>query len=714
MKQIFQSLKDGSISVEDLPVPVIRANHVLIENRVSLISAGTERMLLEFGKAGWIGKVRQQPDKVKMVLEKARTDGIFATLDAVKSKIDMPLTPGYCAVGVVRDTGRGVEGLAPGTRVVSNGCHAEVVMVPHTLTAAIPDSVDDETASFTVLGAIGLQGIRLAQPTIGESVVVMGLGLIGLMTVQMLLAQGCRVLGIDLNPVRCEMARSFGAEALAVAEDTDVVAAATDWSRGRGVDAVLLTVSTSSNGPVSQAAQMCRQRGRIVLVGVTGLELSRADFYEKELSFQVSCSYGPGRYDPNYEDKGQDYPLGFVRWTEQRNFEAVLDLMAAGKIDVRVLITHRFAIEEGEKALGLLTSEEPSIGILLLHNTQGPADITRRSVDLPGATPVSDDAAEGKGQQGSGLSFLGVGNYASRVLIPAFKDTGARFRAVVSGGGASAVHFGKKFGFARACTDAAELYADDGTHGIVIATRHNQHSVQVLAAMHAGKHVFCEKPLCLTLDELAQLEAADPGGKCHLMVGFNRRYAPLVQKMTRLLDGVAGPKSMVLTVNAGEIPMDHWTQDREIGGGRIVGEACHFIDLARYFAGHPVASWSVVPMGLPDNRGAADTATINLTFEDGSTAAIHYFANGQQGFPKERVEVFAGGRILQLDNFISLKGFGTPGFLRSRSLRQDKGQAACAQAFVMAMQGDTSGLIPRAELFEVMRLAIEAEDAVRA
>ncbi len=709
MKQIFQSLKDGRTTIEDLPVPVTRANHLLIENRVSLISAGTERMLLEFGKAGWIGKVRQQPDKIKMVLEKARTDGIFATLDAVRSKIDVPLTPGYCSVGVVREIGRGVEGLTPGTRVVSNGSHAEVVIVPHTLSAAIPDTVDDETASFTVLGAIGLQGIRLAQPTIGESVVVMGLGLIGLMTLQMLVAQGCRVLGVDLNPARCEMARSFGAEALALTEGTDVVAAATDWSRGRGVDAVLLTVSTTSNRPVSQAAQMCRQRGRIVLVGVAGLALSRADFYEKELSFQVSCSYGPGRYDPNYEDKGQDYPLGFVRWTEQRNFEAVLDLMAAGKIDVRPLITHRFAIEEGERAMGLLTSDEPSIGILLLHNTQGAADITRRSVNLPSAAAVSDDGAKG-----TGLSFLGAGNYASRVLIPAFKGRGASFRAVVSGGGASAVHFGKKFGFARACSDAAELYADDGTHGIVVATRHNQHAGQVLAALQAGKHVFCEKPLCLTLDELAQLEAADPEGKSHLMVGFNRRYAPLVQKMTRLLEGVSGPKSMVLTVNAGNIPLDHWTQDREIGGGRIVGEACHFIDLARHFAGHPVASWSVTSMGLSGNRGAADTTTINLTFEDGSTAAIHYFANGHKSFPKERVEVFASGCILQLDNFISLRGFGTPGFSRSRSLWQDKGQVACAQAFVKAMQGDARGLIPRAELFEVTRLAIEAQDAVRA
>ena len=453
---------------------------------------------------------------------------------------------------------------------------------------------------------------------------------------------------------------------------------------------------------------MCRQRGRIVLVGVTGLELSRADFYEKELSFQVSCSYGPGRYDKNYEEKGWDYPLGFVRWTEQRNFEAVLDLMAAGKINVRSLITHRFAIEEGENALGLLTSDEPSIGILLQHNTQGPADIARRSVDLPGAVPVSGDAAKG-----AGLSFLGAGNYASRVLIPAFKRTNASFRAVVSGGGASAVHFGKKFGFAKACTDAAELYADDGTHGVVIATRHNQHSAQVLAAMQAGKHVFCEKPLCLTLEELAQLEAADPEGKSHLMVGFNRRYAPLVQKMTRLLEGVAGPKSIVLTVNAGKIPLDHWTQDRDIGGGRIVGEACHFIDLARYLAGHPITSWSVAPMGRPDSRGAADTATISITFEDGSTAAIHYFANGHKGFRKERVEVFAGGRVLQLDNFIALRGFGTPGFSYSRSLRQDKGQAACAQAFVKAMLGDDRGLIPKAELFEVTRLAIEAEDAAR-
>ncbi len=709
MKQIFQSLKDGGTSVEELPVPLTRANHVLIENRVSLISAGTERMLLEFGKANWIGKVRQQPDKVKMVLDKVRSDGIFATLDAVKSKIDMPLTPGYCAVGTVRDTGKGVTGLTSGTRVVSNGSHAEVVMVPHTLTAVVPDNVDDETASFTVLGAIGMQGIRLAQPTIGESVVVMGLGLIGLLTVQMLVAQGCRVLGIDLNSARCDMARSYGAEALTITEGTDVVAASKDWARGRGVDAVILTVSTTSNDPVSQAAQMCRQRGRIVLVGVTGLELSRADFYEKELSFQVSCSYGPGRYDPNYEDKGRDYPIGFVRWTEQRNFEAVLDLMAVGKIDVRALISHRFDINDGEKALGLLTSDEPSIGILLQHNTKEPADIEKRSVDLSSTALKSNVTSTG-----TGLSFLGAGNYAGRVLIPAFNSANAHFRSVVSSGGASAVHFGKKFGFAKACTDPAELYNDDDTRGIVVATRHNQHAAQVLAAMQAGKHVFCEKPLCLTLDELTQIEAADPEYNSCLMVGFNRRYAPLVQKMARLLEDVSAPKSIVLTVNAGAIPMDHWTQDREIGGGRIVGEACHFIDLARFLAGHPIASWSLVPTGSNDATGAADCATINLAFEDNSTAAIHYFTNGHKGMPKERVEVFAQGRILQLNNFISLRGYGFPDFRRTRSIRQDKGQVACATAFVDAMRGDASRIIPRSELFEVSRVAIDAEDAIRA
>src|ERR1700719_1450906 len=366
MKQILQDLREGITQLAEVPAPRAGSGQLLIHTTASLVSAGTERMLLEFGKANWVDKVRQQPDKVRMVLDKVRADGLAVTLEAVRSKLDRPLAPGYCNVGRVAEFGLGVEGFAVGDRVVSNGKHAELVCVPKNLCARIPDSVSDESAAFAVLAAIGLQGIRLAKPTLGECVAVTGLGLIGLLTVQMLRAQGCRVLGLDLDPGRLILARQFGAELVVNSgKGADVLAAAQTFSRGRGVDAVIVTASTKSNEPVNQAAKMCRTRGRIVLVGVTGLELSRADFYEKELSFQVSCSYGPGRYDPAYEEGGQDYPVGFVRWTEQRNFEAALDLMASGQLDVAPLITHRFPLERASDAYALLTSGEPSLGILL-------------------------------------------------------------------------------------------------------------------------------------------------------------------------------------------------------------------------------------------------------------------------------------------------------------------------------------------------------------
>ena len=704
MKQIFQSLQDGSVSIEESPVPKVRPNHMLIQNEVSLISAGTERVLLDFGKAGWIGKARQQPEKVRMVLDKVRTDGLFETLDAVRSKIDTPQTPGYCAVGVVVDSGCSSDDLKPGTRVVSNGSHAQYVCVPRTLCAAIPDNVSDETASFAVLGAIGLQGMRLAQPSIGEVVVVYGLGLIGLLTVQMLVANGCRVLGVDLSKERCQLAESYGAQVIQADEQIDVVAEAIRFSRGRGVDAVILTVSTKSNDPVSQAAQMCRKRGRIVLVGVTGLDLNRSDLYEKEISLQVSCSYGPGRYDPVYEELGQDYPIGYVRWTEQRNFEAVLDLMSTGSIDVSSLITHRYDLEDGEKAMELLTSSDPSLGILLVHNVQSKVDKEKSSVKLPSDSYI--------GTTGSAESFIGAGHYASRTLIPAFKKSGANLQTIVSGGGASAVHLGKKFGFKAASTEANTVFDDVKTHGVVIATRHDQHARQITQALNAGKHVFCEKPLCLRLAEVDSLEALNSEKKLYLMVGYNRRYAPLVKRMKSLLKGFSAPKSMIFTVNSGSIPGDHWTQDPQIGGGRLVGEACHFIDLARFFANSAITSCLVSPLTQKSYNLPSDTATIDLAFEDGSTASIHYFSNGNRGYPKERIEIFTDGRILQLDNFKSLKTYGFNRPFTEWTWRQDKGQTACVTAFLKALQGDPSDLIPSNELFEVARIAIKAQQNV--
>lgn len=674
---------------------------MLVHTATSLVSAGTERMLVEFGKGNMLQKARQQPDKVKMVLGKVRTDGLATTLEAVQSKLDQPLALGYCNVGRVIDSR--ADGFAPGDRVVSNGKHAEIVAVPANLCARIPNNVGDEAAAFTVLAAVGLQGIRLVQPTLGECVVVTGLGLIGLLTVQMLRAQGCRVLGIDFDPARLELARGFGAEVLNPGAGEDVLARAATFSRGAGVDAVIITASTKSNEPVSQAARMCRKRGRIVLVGVVGLELNRADFYEKELSFQVSCSYGPGRYDSSYEEGGQDYPIGFVRWTEQRNFEAVLDLMSSGAINIAPLVSHRFAIEDGERAMALLTSSEPSLGILLSYPRRSEEEPTRR-VQLGVAQTAGSTAGAGV------VAFFGAGNYAGRVLIPAFKAAGATLHTLISGGGVSSVHFGKKFGFAEAATDSAPVLADPGIDTVVVATRHDVHAAQVLAALRARKHVFCEKPLCLTLEELAEIEAeAKARPDQHLMVGFNRRFAPQVVRMKTLLSTIDQPKAIVITINAGDIPPDHWTQDMAVGGGRIIGEACHFIDLARHLAGAPIVAHHAVAIGRhPAVAVRSDKVNLALEFADGSIATIHYLANGDKGFPKERIEVFAAGRILQLDNFLKLRGWGWPGFRKMNLWRQDKGQRDCALAFHRAVTAGAATPVPLDELLESSRVAIKA------
>lgn len=724
MKQILQSLKTGVTEVAEVPCPAVKHGQLLIRSSHTLVSAGTERMLVEFGKAGWIDKARQQPDKVRMVLDKIKTDGLMPTVEAVFNKLDQPLPLGYCNVGTVLEAGAGVSGFAPGDRVVSNGKHAEVVSVPLNLCARVPDAVPDEEAAFAVLGAIALQGIRLVQPTLGETVVVTGLGLIGLVAVQLLRANGCRVLGLDFDAEKLALARSFGAEVVDLAAGQDPVAAAQAYSRGRGVDAVIITASTKSNEPVHQAALMCRKRGRMVLVGVTGLELSRADFYEKELSFQVSCSYGPGRYDPNYEEKGNDYPVGFVRWTEQRNLEAVLDMMADGRLDVKPLISHRFALEQAEEAYALVGGAGSSLGILLQYPAadQKPVAVLReRTVALAVSQEARDSRASlamtGQGRVGGAadgavLGFVGAGNYATAVLIPAFKAGGARLKTVASSGGVSGLHAGRKFGFEATTTDTQSLWADTSINTVVVTTRHDSHAGFVLKGLAAGKHVFVEKPLCLTLGELAEIEAAyrhrlAMTERVMVMVGFNRRFAPQVQKISALLKGVTGPSSFVMTVNAGAIPAEHWTQDGEVGGGRIVGEACHFIDLLRFLAGARIASHQVTKM---DSQNG-DSVTVSLKFEDGSMGVVHYLANGSKAFPKERLEVFAAGRVLQLDNFRKLKGFGWPGFGKLNLWRQDKGQNACAAAFVQAVAHGGPAPIPFDEIVEVARVSIEVAEA---
>jgi len=705
MKQILQNIANGETQLVEVPCPQGKNGQLLISTTKSLVSVGTERMLIDFGKSGWIQKARSQPDKVKMVLGKVKTDGLIPTIDAVRSKLDQPLPLGYCNVGVVQDNGN--TAFEVGSRVISNGNHAEVVRVPKNLCAAIPDNVDDESAAFTVLAAIAMQGVRIANPTIGETVVVTGLGLIGLITVQLLKANGCRVLGIDFDSSKCAMARDFGAETVDLSQGEDAIAKANAFSRGQGVDAVIITASTKSNDPVSHGANMCRQRGRIVLVGVVGLELSRADFYEKEISFQVSCSYGPGRYDTEYEEKGNDYPVGFVRWTEQRNFEAVLDLMSSGALNMKPLVSHRFEIDDAINAYKCL-DDRSSLGILLNYSANADDLLTKKLVSI--RDPEKYNA------QDAVCGFIGGGNYASRVLIPAFKEADAKLDTLLTSGGVSAIHHGKKNDFANASTDLSQLLENNAVNTVVIATQHNLHAEQVIQAINSGKNVFVEKPLALNHTELDAIESAynEQKGKCRVMVGYNRRFAPHVIKMKSLLTNVLEPKAFIMTMNAGAIPSDHWTQNPEVGGGRIIGEACHYIDLMRFLVGSEITGYTATCMGKADGVDITeDKASITLTFKDGSFGTINYLANGGKGFAKERIEVFANDGVLQLDNFRKLIGYDWNGFSKDKLRAQDKGQSNCSKAFINSIKSGTSSPISFDEIMEVARCSVDIAESLR-
>lgn len=705
MKQILQDMANGQSSLCAAPMPMIMDHKLLISARCSLISSGTERMLVNFGKASYLAKARQQPEKVKMVLDKIKTDGLLSTVDAVRSKLAQPLPLGYCHVGVVADLGKKTRGFKIGDRVVSNGPHADMVSVANNLCAHIPDVVDDESAAFTVVASIALQGIRLAQPTLGEHFVVMGIGLIGLLTVQLLKAQGCRVLAMDFDASKCALAAQFGAETLSLSQSDDPIAAGLAFSRGQGVDGVIITASTASSDPVTQAARMSRQRGRIILVGVTGLALNRADFYAKELTFQVSCSYGPGRYDPAYEVDNLDYPIGFVRWTAQRNFEAVLDMMADGRLNVQPLITHRFLFEAAEAAYQLLTDEPSALGILLRYAASD-HDRAVKTIQLNEQRSYEPLKPV--------LGVIGAGNYASRILLPAFKKVGAQLDTLLTANGVNGVIQGKKVGFMKASTDSDAMFADKTINTVVIATRHDSHASLVVRALQAHKHVFVEKPLAINLQQLSEVEAAYhaavlSGKSPQIMVGFNRRFAPHVQKMKNLLEGSHAPKHVMMTINAGAIAAGHWTRDVDIGGGRIIGEACHFIDLMRFLVGHSIMSVDVKHLGCSLDPILSDpSAMITLTFVDGSIGSIHYLTNGAAQFPKERIEVFSAGRILQLDNFRVLRGFGWRGFKKMALWRQDKGQHNTCQAFLSAIEHGHAAPIPIDEIFEVTRVSIEA------
>lgn len=683
MKQVLQNMRSGVTEVVETPVPGVRSRAALIHTAVSLVSAGTERNVVEFAEKSLVGKARSRPDLVRQVLDKARREGLVTTIETAFNRLDQPTALGYSSAGTIVEIGPGLEGFKVGDRVACAGggfaVHAEYAVVPQNLLIPLPDEVDFESAAFTTLGGIALQGFRLARPQIGDRVAVIGLGLLGLLTAQIAKAAGCQVFGLDLSPARVALARQFGITAVPRA---DAETAGRAFTSGRGFDAVLICADSRSNDPTELAGALCRDRGQVISIGVVGLNLPRKVYYEKEIHFQVSRSYGPGRYDPAYEERGVDYPYGYVRWTEGRNLSAFVELLASGQVDVKPLITHRFAIDSAADAYALITgkAQQPYMGVLLAY-PQDQAQPASRRVELRPATPALAGAPR--------LGVLGAGNYASAVFLPNVQAVGGAERiGIASASGMSARTAAQRYGFRYASSSEQQVLEDPEVNLLAILTRHNQHARQVMAGLRLGKPVFCEKPLAINNDELAEIaaELAKPGCPL-LMVGFNRRFAPFAVKLKSFLSGTGEPLAMHYRINASALPLSHWQHDPIVGGGRIIGEGCHFIDFLTYLVGS--APQSVYAVALPD-RGQyrQDNVTATFTFADGSIGTVSYLANGDKSFPKERVEVFSGGRVAALDDFRTLELVKDGRRSTERStLRQDKGHRAAWQAFLSSAQG---------------------------
>lgn len=699
MKQIIQDLKKGNTILEEVPAPLIRRGHVLIKTHRSLVSLGTEKMLVEFGKGNLISKARQQPEKVKQVLDKIKTEGLMPTLEAVFNKLDEPLPLGYCNAGEVIAVGDDVYEFKVGDRVASNGHHAEVVCVPKNLVAKIPDNVSYDEAAFTVIGAIGLQGIRLVNPTFGETIVVVGLGLIGLITAELLLANGCKVIGFDFDDKKVQLAEEKGILAFNAAKVNNV-ATVESLTSNVGCDAVIITASTKSNDVISQSAQMCRKRGRIVLVGVIGLDIQRSDFYKKELSFQVSCSYGPGRYDEDYEQRGIDYPLPYVRWTQKRNFEAILQALATGKLKVKPLISE--VIELSDYLHIYNDMNGGSIASILKYPVQ----------ENNHFSSVVEAAATALKPANGIIGIIGAGNFTKMTVMPAMKNSGAYFKYISSAGGLTARSLSNKYKIAFSTTDYQEILKDPEVDTIIITTRHNLHAPMVIDSLRAGKHVFVEKPLALNAQQLTEImQAHNQNTALSLNVGFNRRFSPHAQKAKTLLGNGGGAINMIATMNAGFIPPDVWVQDMKVGGGRIIGEACHFIDLMQFLCNSKVANVSMSALGNNPEENT-DNAIITLKFENGSQGVINYFSNGSKSYPKERIEIYSQGRTLVIDNFRKTEGYGFKGF-SSLKTRIDKGHKQQFGLLVEGVKNKTAQLIPISDLINTTLASFAAIESLK-
>jgi predicted dehydrogenase/threonine dehydrogenase-like Zn-dependent dehydrogenase len=706
MKQLLQNLRTGEATVAEVPVPAALPGRVLVRTAASLISAGTERALTELGQKSLLGKARERPELIGKVWEKVKSEGIAQALEGVRDKLDQSHAVGYSAAGVVIECGRDVTDFRPGDRVACAGTdyasHAEVISVPRNLCVRLPEQLSFEEAAFGTVGAIALQGVRLTEPTLGDAVVVIGLGLVGQLTVQLLKANGCRVFGIDIDETRLEQALASGAEAVCVpGEARERVPG---WSKGRGADACIIAAATASDEPIELAGELSRLKGRVVAVGLVGMNVPRNIYYQRELTLKVSLSYGPGRHDPAYEEHGHDYPAAYVRWTEGRNIEAFLDLLAAGRIDVKPLITHRFAIDDAPRAYQLISgsSAEKYLAVLLTYDTHG--EVSRS---------IENRAVARKAAGRVGLGLIGAGGYAQKILLPNFKAAGAEFCSIASASGVSARDAGTKFGFARFLSDAQSVIDDDEANLIVIATRHGSHAELAKLALEKGKHVFVEKPLALTNAELDSVLAAAANSEGQLLVGFNRRFSPLAVKAKEVFRNRQSPLSILSRVNAGRIPREHWTQDAHEGGGRIIGEVCHFIDLMQYLTGAvPVSVYAAAVAGGGD-AVSQDSVLITLQFSDGSNGVIAYLAEGDRSLPKEHVEIFGEGKVFVIEDFRSAK-LHADGREKKETLRQqDKGQAEETRVACAVVTEGKAAPITLQELEATTRATFRIIDSLR-
>ncbi len=707
MKQVVQDIRQGHVRVEEVPFPSLKSGGVLVRTVASIVSPGTERLLLQFGEKSLLGKARERPDLVRQVVEKVRREGVVSTYQAVMGRLTTPLSLGYSSAGVVEAVGEGADGFRVGDRVACAGAgyasHAEVVWVPKNLCALLPEGVTFEEGAFGTIGAIALQGLRLAEPTLGESIVVIGLGLIGQMALQCFKASGCRVLGIDREEGRVTLARELGADEAVISTNPSIIEIVRAFCQGGGADAVVITAATESNEPVELAGEICRDRGRVVIVGAVKIEVPRRTYYEKELDLRLSRSYGPGRYDPVYEEKGYDYPIGYVRWTENRNMQVFLDLVAQDKVNVGRLITHRFGITEAEKAYNLLSSGDTKTSMGILLNYPDRPDVKSKTF------VASSSQAAFSRQDRVNVGLIGGGNFARSTLLPILKKlSSVSLKGIATATGVNAKSVGTQYGFDYCTTDYHEIFQDQKINAVVIATRHQLHALLIVEALKAGKHVFVEKPLCITEEQLRQIigsYARTPTPPL-LMVGFNRRFAPHTEKARKFFNGRRNPLVVSYRVNAASFPSDHWINDPEEGGGRIVGEVCHFVDLMGYLIGRR-------PVRVLAQGASPNTVSITLKYEDDSIGTVHYLASGHRAFSKERVEIFGEGKVFVIDDFkraewVSDRDSGT----MKSWFRQDKGHRAEVKAFVDAvLEGRPSPVDPN-EAFQTTHVTFKIVESL--